>query len=193
MQVISEWSIMESFFSSTVMAMLRSDSGPAASIFTSLSSETAKLDAIRAIAGETLTEEERLLIEFLLKLRKTAARDRNRIAHWVWGYSTCISDALLLGDPVAFALYNAEMNRYVASIGKGEWRAPPQFPLDKILVYKASDFESAKQAILKAARFAMQINILIGLRETDLYDIELNKLRAEPQVQEFLSRPSNQH
>jgi hypothetical protein len=72
-----------------------------ASIYVGLETQSAKTNAITVAADSLLIErpDELRALKALIKIAKTHQKSRNKLAHWVWGYSVQLPTALLLMDP----------------------------------------------------------------------------------------------
>lgn len=165
MTVISAWSTLESFLSGVLIRMLGPKAPPAIAMFSSLTSASAKRTAVRAAAKTVL--EDKVYTEFatILEMIKTAAKDRNKIAHWIWGHSPQIPDGLLLCHPETMTEFQLAIEKYTSSILEGplEQKFPPDFPRDKVFVYKVRDFEIAISAIESATNHLANFRFLLPM------------------------------
>lgn len=100
-EAIASWANVESFMLKLFVEMFAGNEALATNIFLSLSNQSAKNDAIRAAADSFFENGSDQLAVFraLLAISKTNEKDRNKLAHWTWGDSPNLPDALLLIDP----------------------------------------------------------------------------------------------
>ena len=77
-------------------------SADAATVFLTIESDGARKSAITALADRRLDEEQKRLFWAILKIMGQRARYRHKLAHWVWGFSKMLPDALLLADRPRF-------------------------------------------------------------------------------------------
>jgi hypothetical protein len=101
MKVISAWSIMESFLSGVFVQMLGANPAPAVAMFNALTSTAAQNASLRAIAQTSLSKRNQELFEAIQIAVSKLAKHRNIIAHWVWGHTSSLPDAVLLCNPAA--------------------------------------------------------------------------------------------
>lgn len=204
MNVVAEWSILEGFVSTLFVDMLGENPVPALSVYSSIQSTRGQMDALRAVAESILDSEECDALEAVLSTYKRASADRNRIAHWVWGHSRELPDAVLLCEPKAYAAHRAAVNEYTAKVIASAGRRPheerspfPDISRDVILVYRANDFDSASQQIHGAIRLVAAFSGYMHTKRTQRTmggtldgraAEERQQLFAEPEVREHLDR-----
>jgi len=72
---------------------------------------------------------------------KRAGAKRNKIAHWLWGDSPEIPEALLLVDPEAVLLQHVNTKEFAQAIENGDFSlGKPKLDLSKVCVYRNNDF-----------------------------------------------------
>ncbi len=116
MQVISAWSYVQMEQVLAVTHMLKADYAVMASVFESLTG--ARRIALRAAAQKALSSEDFKLYEQVGNSLDTAARHRDRFAHWLWMYSPDIPDSLLLQDPSHFSNAEISYSQFRADLNK---------------------------------------------------------------------------
>ena len=84
MRVISEWSRLEEARQALFVETLGGNPKPAARMFSALSGSAAKEAALKAVAALALQGEEAEVFAAIDSLYRSAAKSRNRVAHWVW-------------------------------------------------------------------------------------------------------------
>ena len=143
LEAIASWSNVEAFMLRLFMQLLGGNESLAASVYLALSGQTAKTAAINAAAAKALEgkQAEFNVLEAILSVAKTNEKDRNKLAHWTWGDSPTIPDAVLLVDPRATI---AELD------------------LSKVFVYKAQDFQSIIQANDRLCGFGLNLKFILS-------------------------------
>ena len=167
-EAIASWSNVESFMLNTFVHLLGGSKNLACDVFLSLESQSAKTAAINAAANSALAGKPELnLLKALLGIANTNSKSRNKLAHWTWGGSPNIPDAVLLVDPKATL---DDINR------------------EEIFVYKRSDFESIISENDKLCGHFLSFRFILmnhpANRDGRLYD----ELSREPTIQERLNR-----
>jgi len=141
----------------------------AAAVYLAMETNSAKSTAISILAERKLDADQLKLLRAIIKVAKSAQKERDKLAHWVWGTSTNLPDALLLSDPRNL-----------------------QFNNDLIFVYTADDFEAMRRKFERIAGFGFEFRwILMGHpanRDGELYA----KLCREPEIAEILRRQAQQ-
>lgn len=97
MRVLTEWSWLDHVLMLLFVRMLGANPIPGAAIYASFLGTATQQTALRAVAG-TLGKDHARVFEVLMAMFGSVAKDRNKIAHWLWGYASAIPDAILLID-----------------------------------------------------------------------------------------------
>jgi len=171
--------------------MLGANPGPAAAIYSSLISPAAQKDAFRALAAIALSsDDEKDIFEAILAVFDTAIKPRNKIAHWIWGFSGNIPDGVLLGKPDALARFTVAIKDWTDTIRQaGQPRPPmPDFPRDDIFVWYAQDFREASEQIQKLTSLVSGFNQLLTNPPANKGGTLLQQLLSEPQIQKVVSQ-----
>lgn len=167
MESIASWSNVESFFLNMFVELLGGERSIAANIYLSLENQSAKDAAIRS-AGETALAEkpdEHRILKSIMKLSKSYAKERNKLAHWVWGFSPQITDGIILVDPK-----NLSQN-------------PDR---SKIFVYKERDFEKIISMNDNLCRIGLLFNFILNGHPANMNGELTEKLLKDPVVSEHL-------
>src|ERR1700722_4250078 len=133
-QCISELSNIETMLPVLLAFLLSADAKTALAMFGSLENRAAQLRLLNTAAEEILDEDRFDCWTVLLtKFVKPTMKERDRFAHWSWGYSRDLPDALLLAEPIEKA--------------RAQWEAtsPPKLlahiARDKVYVFSAADLD----------------------------------------------------
>jgi hypothetical protein len=156
MRVIVAWSTLEVFIAGALATMLGTKAAPAVAIYSMLQSTKTQQDALIAAAETELSNAHLELLEALLMIFGSLAKQRNKIVHWVWGISPDHPDGVLLAEPDVMIQSNLNLEKHLRALT--EWsrdpdrrqREPPgldRLQIEKIWVYNASDFTELAQAI----------------------------------------------
>lgn len=212
MNVLAEWSILESFLLGLFTQMLGENPRPAAAIYGALTSDTSKRAALRAVAKVALrNQQEKDVFEAILDLYKTCAKHRNKIAHWIWGWSKELPDAVLLMDPSEHMAKSVETGEWYAEYGKYwdtltkaamegrvssfvpgkgprlEPPKPPEFSPDGIYIFKQKDFAEASRLIQKVIELVSKFRFVVMRNHPVNKDGWLfSTLSALPEIRTFL-------
>lgn len=162
-EAVASWSNVEAFLLRLFVDLFGGHGSLAADVFLSLEGQSAKNAAIAAAAASALTArpDELRVLRAILAVTKTNEKDRNKLAHWTWGESLGLSDALLLVDPRS-------------SIG--------DLDLSKVFVYRASDFHSIIQSNDRLCGFGLKFKFILNGHVANRDGRLLAELLAEPEI-----------
>lgn len=171
MEGIASWSNVENFLLGLYLELLGGAGERAAIAYLAIETQSAKTQAIRAVAQATLEAKHFNLLVAVLAVAKTAQKSRDKLAHHIWGYSPELPDALLLIDPKSLAR-----------------RAKPRDMSEDVMVYREHDFSEVIKLNNRICEWGLTLNFIISdhvaNRDGRLYD----ELCAEPEVRERLDR-----
>ena len=165
-EVIASWANVEAFMLRLFIAMMGGPAERAATVFFALDTQSAKTKAINAIAVATLSEEKRNVLAAIQALAKSQQKERDAIAHGVWGWSFNLPDALLLMK---------------ASDAVINWR-----DRSKILVYRSADFNSIIERNERLSCLCGMMHMVITKHVSA--DSLFLQLCSEPEIREKLDR-----
>jgi hypothetical protein len=169
LEAIASWSNVEAFLLRLFIQVLGGNESLAASVYLSLEGQSAKTSAISAAAANALAArgQELQVLEALLSIAKTNEKERNKLAHWAWGDSPNLPDALLLLNP------RVHIENLDAS---------------QIYVYREQDFRSIIQANDRLCGFAMDLEFVLSGHVANRDGRLLDRLAHEPEIAERLMR-----
>lgn len=169
LEAIASWSNVEGFLLRLFIQLLGGNESLAASVYLALDGQSAKTNAIKAAAANVLRGRARELsiLEAILSIARTNEKDRNKLAHWTWGDSPNLPDALLLLDPRA----NLD-----------------GLELSEVYVYRELDFRSIIQTNDRLCGFGLQMKFILGGHVTNRDGRLIDGLAAEPEIAERLAR-----
>ena len=170
LEAIASWSNVEAFLFRLFIQLLGGNESLAASVYLALEGQSAKTNAIKAAAANALSgrAEELRVLEAVLSIAKTNEKERNKLAHWIWGDSPTLPDALLLIDPRSNldALDSSEM----------------------IYVYREQDFRSIIQANDRLCGFGLRLKFVLSGHVANQDGRLIDELLREPEIAERLMR-----
>jgi hypothetical protein len=171
MEAIASWSNVESFMLHLFITLFGGNGALATNVFLALEIQSAKLAAILAAADTVLQgEPEKIkLLRAILAIAKTNEKSRNKLAHWTWGDSPALPDALLLANPKVI----------LGTIDK-----------DEIFVYKEPDFIKIIEANNRLCGFGLTFKFILDHHPSNGEGQLFAKLCAEPEILERLDRPA---
>jgi hypothetical protein len=165
-EVIVSWGNVESFMLRLFIDLMGGPKDRAAAVFLALEIQSAKNVAINAVASR-LPQDQQSLLRAILALIRTNQKSRDKIAHWTWGDSPQIPDALLLANPKD-------------QIDTG-------LNYDEIFIYKAKDFTDIIRSNERLAGFGLQFRFILMDHPANRGGELFAELCAEPEIQERLS------
>jgi hypothetical protein len=173
-EVIASWSNVEAFMMRLFIDLMGGPADLAARVYLALEAQSAKSAAINAAAEAKLTLKEREMLRAILALAKTHQKTRDKVAHWSWGISPQLPEALLLANPKD--LIDDDYDR------------------TNIYVYTARDFTDAIKANERLAGYGMNFRFMLTNRDPSteggqIYDQLYAELAAIPEIQERMGRP----
>lgn len=167
-EAISSWSNVEKFMLKTFVELLGGSKSLACDVYLSLQNQSAKTAAINAAADSVLRgKKELVLLKLILQLASSFSADRNKLAHWTWGESPNLPDAVLLVDP----------RTTIDELDK-----------TKVFVYKDKDFKSIMLKNDKLCGWLQSFKRILTDHPANRDDELYNRLCQEPLIQEKLNR-----
>ncbi|MGE3993872.1 hypothetical protein [Pseudorhodoplanes sp.] len=99
-QYISQWSDIETLLGLFLAILLHAHEDAAVAIFHGIENRTAQLKMLSSAAEVSLPEDTfRAVSALITSLVRPSMKYRDKLAHWAWGLSEDIPDALLLSEP----------------------------------------------------------------------------------------------
>lgn len=99
MECIATWSHVENFMFDFYADLAGGVKTDAAAIYFALTGATPKREVVATLAKRKLDPSRLELFGALTKLAKAGQKERDRLAHWIWGTASGLPNALLLADP----------------------------------------------------------------------------------------------
>lgn len=119
---------------SLLTVLLGAEAGIAATLYTAIENDGARMAVLKAIAARGLKPDQTARFDELLKKMRKRAPERNTVVHGVWGASDDYADALIWMDPRDFITY---IGTTISLVHKGVHQGDSL--LAKALVYTEKD------------------------------------------------------
>jgi hypothetical protein len=189
-QCISHWSEIEVHLGAFLALLLHANEKAALAMYSGLENRSAQLRLITAAAEASLDGAHFDIISVLLSsVIRPAMKERDKLAHWIWGYSHELPEALLITEPHQTLTGLMEVLR--RQRGRGSTDVPASF--DKIYVVRDNDLDG----IITRSRFAKdQLRIAMAtIWEANSPEQHAEfrlQLSSAPQIREGLDRLGRQ-
>lgn len=192
MKIIASASSIESNFAMMFVSLMGAEPRPAVAVYNSLRAESAKREALRAAAAAVLSEKNVALFEAILAYAKSAMKLRHKLAHWLWGFSPDVKDALLICDPVEMIEISMRGLDFSQQIAAGTIpSALPRIPHEKVLVVTLDELVQALSQMERTRRFVCDFEKVVAHSlETppdNAADI-VERLCSEPEIARELAK-----
>jgi hypothetical protein len=175
MEGIATFATVESWMLELYLDLAGGNKSVAAEIFLELESRSSRSAALQPLIAR-LEQRYQELYHAIAKLLKTRALDRDKLAHWVWGISAQLPDALLLADPKALALLDPLEPNYREKLKASIW------------IYKAKDFTDIIEGNIQLASFGFKFRWIMKNHPKNREDELYHALCAEPVLADILRR-----
>jgi hypothetical protein len=146
---IARWSLIESGLNRILVTLLGAQAAPSFAMFSALVSTRARLEALNAAANTVLSGEDLEMFTAAYEISRTQEKDRIKLAHWNWGHSPQVPNALLLAKPDVLSEHYIRVAKQRANFKAiGTFDIPADeldsyfmFDLDQVYVYRKPDLE----------------------------------------------------
>jgi hypothetical protein len=177
--------------------------------YLSLRNDAPKIAVVEALAAAALPRERLALFKALTRLYQIAIKDRQPLAHWLYGHCAEIPDALLLADPRDWLAEQAlidPVNARAREAAVQRMQFPEKFKaaIDQaraevfeiqrsrqqlIQVYRENDLSSIGDSIWRASERLCEFHMVIAWDAVDKTqgDIEALKLSQRPEIASLLA------
>lgn len=182
-QSISYWAEIEAFLGMFLAFLLHSNEKAALAIYSGLENRSAQLRMIGSAATAVLPVEHADLVSVLLSgFVRPAMRYRDKLAHWCWGFTEELPDALLIRTPEAHLFVIAASLRKQAETGK--WINPVTVNHDTVFVVREGDLDRYLKQLSQLELYLRQTMASVWASNSEGERAEyLQKLSNEPQFQ----------
>lgn len=186
MQSISSWSLVEERKLRLFLTLLGGPNDNGAIAYLSITNIQARNHMIDRIAAERLSNERYSLLKAIQKLASSKIKERDKLAHWLWGYSDAVPDGLLLANPrVTVPLMYVDVDQ-TSKQGFTAFHDKRNTLSNHILVYKNHDFINIVNDAEQLCSYLHRLDFILrdhpANRQNALYDA----LCAEPDIAKSL-------
>jgi hypothetical protein len=175
MEGIASFATVESWMLNLYLDLAGGNKSMAAEIFLKLESRSARSAALEPLIAK-LEPRYRELYQAITKHMRARAMARDKLAHWVWGVSRELPDALLLADPKALAVIDYFASDYQQQMNDAIW------------VYRDTDFAEIIEGNNDLAGFGLKFRWIVTGHVSNGEDRLYHELCAKPVLADILRR-----
>lgn len=182
-EYITQWANLESMMAMSLAFILDSDKKAALAMYGTFDSRASQIRLLLAAAESKLELLHFRVLEAIHSVYiKPVMKERDRFAHWIWGYSPELTDALLLMEP---------SDKTTLHVAAASPPSPPQWDYSKIFVVREPDLTRALQRFYKAIEMYGRFTSTAwkDIPTPTMRAVWIDKLSNEPRIREFLDRP----
>lgn len=173
MEVIVAWSQVELAEYQTFADMAGGASSEGYENYVNLRTQGDKSSMFNRYAQKKLSSDHNRLLQALRALSKSYSGQRDRIAHWSWGWIIDRADVVLCVDPRVF----------VQAMGTSQY--------DHIYVYDERDFANLARDCYTLSQHYMFFSAMVGLPDAASQASIYAQLCSQPSIADRLSRPKD--
>ncbi len=180
-ECIVKWANIETMLGILLTLLMETDAKATLAMYAALENRAAQLRMLEAAAKSKLSQDHFDVYTVMFQqFVKPALRERDKLAHWCWGCSPEMPDALLLMEP------DEKTMMHVEAIDPP---APAKFDRDKIFVLTKQDMERMDMRLLAVTNHVSFFMGSVWKRNTPKQRASiLQKLSNEPEIQTALAR-----
>ncbi len=98
---IGQWADVEYNIGLTLALLLGTDAKAALAMYTDVENRAAQLRMVESAAKQILPRHQLDVFAAIIRLVRSSMKERDRLAHWRWGYTVELPNDLLLVEPTA--------------------------------------------------------------------------------------------
>jgi hypothetical protein len=196
-EAIGRCAAIEAGIGDILIRILHADTKPAFAMFTSLMDTSARRTLVEAAAKAGLSDSDFATFKIVSSITKVQIDARNKFAHWIWGYSPQVPNALLLADPRYLLNRSHDLHKHVLlPLDKQMEAVIASYPdvtkhiridFDQVYVYRKSDFEQTIRDFSETMEivrlFAALIDPAFGKVENEIRALMPNRKPNDPYAQ----------
>jgi len=181
-ECVAEWAEIETVIGLFLALLLDADASAAVAMYTSVENRAAQMRMVEAAARSKLTSNHFEVVEaIMVAFVRPAMKERDRLAHWCWGYSPDLPEDLLLIDPDQKI---AQHTHIIMHLFKNF-----EFKRDQIFVVTEGDLTRMLARFRQAHAYVGKLTGTVWSQKPAPQRAEyLQKLSGEPPVHEALLR-----
>jgi hypothetical protein len=185
-QCIAQWAEIEMSLGSFLGLLLHANQNAVLAMYSGVENRAAQLRMITAAAQATVPSEHfDVLSIFLSSIIRPVMKERDRLAHWPWGHSDELPEALLMQEPMAALGGLMRALTYLPGI---EGAAVPA-NFDVVYVIREGDLEAISKRFTEAKELLRMAMASVWDHNTQTErDEYLRRLSNVPPIREGLDR-----
>lgn len=166
-ECIAKWSGVELNLGFFFTSLLHINEQQGAELYASLESSNAKKQAIRALCVSSLNDRSIDLVVRLQRYITSQQKVRDKLGHWIIGYSDDIPDALILTDPKVIWPVAGGSSQDFREAFRDRNRKPMSriasrpVPRDGVYVYKRVDIQADTRAFVELAALILKFTSFV--------------------------------
>jgi hypothetical protein len=187
MDTINLWSRTEYEWASVLVGLLHADPATGIAMYQKVASSDSRRQMVLAAAAVGLSQLDSIFVQATMAAIKEARETRNSFAHYIWGESNDLPDALLLVDAKQLTGCDVQIAQQVreAFKGAGGIITPPEIDMSQVMVWKKPDFQRAVRDGREALRLVYEIRTgLLGPVPLELDAPTRQRLLENPLVRQ---------
>jgi hypothetical protein len=181
-ECIAEWANIETMLGMFVALLLDTDGKTILAMYTGLENRAAQMRMVEAAAKSKLPMHHYEIFAVVMRaFVRPSMKQRDRLAHWCWGHSPELSDALLLMQP------DEKMSLHLGAISPPK---PIEFDRSKIFVVTEADIAKMVQRLRATTdHFAILMGTVWQSNTIQQRASLLEKLSNVPEIKAHVDRP----
>jgi len=183
---IGIWSYSETVYASILTNLMQADFRIVHEMFYALKSADARRQVLQAAAEETLKDQDLIIFNAVRKCTNASRSRRNDFAHWLWGTSDALPDALLLVSPKYLTKFDVHMAAILAGQKQSKDHDWNDWVNERqgIYVYKEVDLKRDLEEALWAHSKITLLAMCLSQPHAEGREQARNELSADPRIQE---------
>jgi hypothetical protein len=168
--VTSNWAKVDAEVQLTLVGMLGTSADLVAAIYRQIQAALSRDALIQAVAEEKLSGEELDLFHIIWKLSQSPNKQRNKIAHGVWGIADDIPDALIMVNPLDSLERQAKVwamsqQQFLHGL-PANYNSIPALT-ENMMVYRKNDFDALDKEIIQVCQYWNLFRGRLSIRSID--------------------------
>jgi hypothetical protein len=201
---VGKWAHVEHLLALLMIRILGANHRPSIAMFTTLTSSNLQMVALKAAGQAGLRDDDLDHFSASVRVAESAGKQRHKLAHWIWGQSPDLPNALLLADPAHLFENELTMERINSLGGFFAMAKLIPFPREEtslaeiyrsyaydetaIFVYRKSDLERIVRDLEEAIFCLFNVNLYLDPYWSERRDELSRQLSSKRLFREALFR-----
>jgi hypothetical protein len=165
--IFARWAWIEHQISVILLFILGAEAKPAFAMFDILNTQRLQMSAIQAAAKVALPIDQFEVFTAAMLVTDIVQKDRNRLAHWIWGTCPELPDRLLLADPdhlreKEFLRADVTARRPVGGLDPSEFDRLFEVNPAEVFVYSKTDLERIERDLAQAVGMIAYLRLYLN-------------------------------